>query len=902
MQRFFLLLLALAALGCRPTAEPESAFRLPDPLPPFPLDVPEEHALMTKWAAKPVLESRLIDDMESDGNWLKTGIGEMSYTEERARDGKRSLRFRTSLRDEEHYRRHRSPWNSFSGTQGGTSSVQLHFNEPQDWSEFNRISFWIYVHPTTMPNYVIFLRLICTGAPSNATSSRTGHFVHDLVPGEWNRVLFEIPHLKRDSVTSFAINQMLRGHHPDEEGIVTYDIDQIEIEHVVTDVYEGWEVVPGKISYSHTGYRPEDSKMAWAGEGAGTEFELIDHRGKVVFSKAVQVFENKRGTFRLLDFSEFNSSGQYHIRCGSIESEPFPVAADVWLHPLFKALNAYYCLRCGHHVPGVHLECHKDWQGFRGDVKKVINGGWHDAGDLSQGSFRTAMGTLGMMRNIEMLEENDLAPALSERLREELAWGLEWLLKTRFGDGFHMSFSVMRIYTDNEIGTIDDVVSPAANVPWENFLAAAVQAKAAQVLKDSHPELAKASRTAAIEDWEAALASRLEWDEAEYREAAWGVSSSIELQRLTGEPGYAEHAQRFGRLLLLCQEQCFVEGISVTGYFYTRTDRKNRIHNYHAAFEEAPLIALTALCEAYPDHPDWMDWYAAAVLHSEYFQKRGSSIAAPYMHLPNSVWHISETQTITDTQRKTDMQTQILEGTQLGGGYALRTFPVYHDNLFHGNTNIQLSGAWALAEASKLRRDGEGMALVARQLEWVLGANPFSQSLMYGVGYDFAPHFAYCLKNIVGSLPVGMDCMSGDQPHWSATNDATYKEIWIEPANRFLGALSVYLSGYPRESSGKNDRNTTLIRAETHSQSGEKVLVRLSITGKGAQELTVRTFNASPGFESRLVESTGNSPLLIDLELEIQDPSMPYVALVQAGDQVDTRCEITGALTSPLSD
>jgi hypothetical protein len=64
----------------------------------------------------------------------------------------------------------------------------------------------------------------------------------------------------------------------------------------------------------------------------------------------------------------------------------------------------------------------------------------------------------------------------------------------------------------------------------------------------------------------------------------------------------------------------------------------------------------------------------------------------------------------------------------------------------------------------------------------------------------------------------------------------------------------------------------------------------------------VRTFNASPGFESRLVESTGNSPLLIDLELEIHDPSMPYVALVQAGDQVDARCEITGALTSPISE
>ncbi|MDQ2721258.1 MAG: hypothetical protein M3Z26_16040 [Bacteroidota bacterium] len=32
---------------------------------------------------------------------------------------------------------------------------------------------------------------------------------------------------------------------------------------------------------------------------------------------------------------------------------------------------------------------------------------------------------------------------------------------------------------------------------------------------------------------------------------------------------------------------------------------------------------------------------------------------------------------------------------------------------------------WALAEASRLRNDSDGMKLVGKQLEWVLAANPF---------------------------------------------------------------------------------------------------------------------------------------------------------------------------------
>jgi hypothetical protein len=501
-----------------------------------------------------------------------------------------------------------------------------------------------------------------------------------------------------------------------------------------------------------------------------------------------------------------------------------------------------------------------------------------------------------MMNNLEYLEERQDVTELADRIRTEIAWGLEWLLKTRFGDGYHMSFSVMRIYTDNKIGTIDDVVTPARNVPWENFLAAAVQCKAAGMLEKSHPELALKSRTAAIEDWQAAVASSEKWDQADYREASWGVTSSLLLAIMTGEEKYKEYALIFGKLLVSCQEQNFLDGIPITGYFYEKTDRMKVIHNYHAAFEEAPLIALSMLCRELPDHENWMDWYSAVVLHSEFFMKRGSKISSPYNLLPNSVWKESEIMAEKDTNIRADMLRQFKDGTPLNNQYVLRTFPIYRDGLFHGNTNVHMSGTWALAEASRLRNDSAGMSLVGNQFQWIFGTNPFGQSLMYGVGYDFAPHFAYCLKDIVGALPVGMDCMSGDMPHWSATNTATSKEIWVEPVNRFLGAVSVYAS-YEKSASGRqSDREKLQIDTKTTQTENGIVVVTVTITGSGKHEIDIKTFNASADPANKQVELSGNSTAEMKLELKVTDRNKPYIAVITIDKDPELRREIVGSL------
>ena len=130
------------------------------------------------------------------------------------------------------------------------------------------------------------------------------------------------------------------------------------------------------------------------------------------------------------------------------------------------------------------------------------------------------------------------------------------------------------------------------------------------------------------------------------------------------------------------------------------------------------------------------------------------------------------------------------QGTPISADYHLRIFPIWRDQTFHGSTAIQLSGTAALEAAAQLRGQPGPERLARRQLQWVFGGNPFSQSLMYGEGYDYQPQFAYCLRDLVGSLPVGIDSRRDDTPCWPATNTATYKEIWVVPVSRLLLSLA----------------------------------------------------------------------------------------------------------------
>jgi hypothetical protein len=152
----------------------------------------------------------------------------------------------------------------------------------------------------------------------------------------------------------------------------------------------------------------------------------------------------------------------------------------------------------------------------------------------------------------------------------------------------------------------------------------------------------------------------------------------------------------------------------------------------------------------------------------------------------------SQNNAMNETDRQVVLS-QLEEGIKLSENYYLRRFPAQVHLQMHGSTGIQLSETAALAMAYQVRNNCEAEQLVSRQMEWISGANPFSSSLMYGEGYDYNTLFSASLGNIVGALPVGMDCMKNDEPHWYASNHMTPKEVWVVPTGRYLWSAA-YIS------------------------------------------------------------------------------------------------------------
>ncbi|MFW6189614.1 MAG: glycoside hydrolase family 9 protein [Planctomycetota bacterium] len=905
--------------------------------------------------SKTVHESKIVDDMESDGGWGMDGIGEVGYTAERAMTGRRSLRFRTAMRDEEHLREERMN-ESFGGGQGGYATATLEFDEPRDWSRFNRLSLWVYVHPTAMHAWCFHLSFRCRGFEPGPVSVPPVHFVHDLAPGRWNHVVWEIPNFRRDAVTQLSISQTLRGHGPEEDGQVVYDFDRIEVQRVDAEKYEGWEVAPGKIAFNHVGYRPGGRKVALACGTGAEQFEVLEEtHQRTVATFPVETVENERGRFEVLDFSDLAEPGRYRLRCGEALSRPFAVDEHAWFGTIEKALNFYYGERCGWAVPGVHGVCHADLQGTHEGETRLINGGWHDAGDLSQGSHRTGASVYAMLRVREALRRRDLEPGLRARLLEEACWGLDWLLKTRFGNGYRITWALGRIYTDNEVGTVDDTVVPARHTAHENFLFAAVGAYAHETLAEVRPDRARRALEAAETDYAATMERRSDWSEVTRTEAALGALAAAHLFRATGGGGYAEDAAAFGRRLTACQEQRFVDGIPITGYFYTDTSRERVVHDHHMSFEESPLVALQALCETFPEHEDWMEWYGAVLLHSEYFCRRGAEASAPYRLLPNSVWSRAELERVRaewqERGRDPDaLAAQFEEGTPLGEDHRLRVFPIWRDHLFHGATGVRLSATVALAAAARLRNRRPLQELVDAQFRWIFGGNPFSQCLMYGEGYDYQPLFAYCLRNLVGALPVGVDSLHDDAPCWPAFNDATYKEMWVVPVSRFLwtaayaavparvegtaperatfteagtgrrtavsGAFALNLSpGTYRVECGGAERSIELLpgtcrelsldpdnmldvdlRVLEQDRSAGRVRIGAVAHGSGRHGLRARAFNAAVEAPGRRVDLSAGEETTVIWDLTVKCAEKPWAMVVVPDANLDAKREVFGTL------
>ncbi len=872
--------------------------------------------------SKMVRARKVLDDMEVEGQWQATSAVQLTYSSERARSGTRSLRATILLRDDDLIQKGRQANGTFDGNailfevQPGAAVLTRTFDPPQDWSAFNRLSLWCYVHPGN-PINALALEFLCDGASAGPNDPVAIHYIGDLKPGEWNQLTWEIPEYRRDRISSFVIFQPRWGLPVAGSGpAATYDFDELELQLVDAEPVEGWAVTPGQIAYSHVGYRTDGPKIALVAASTEDNFELLDVGGNRVAGFVAEAVSNRRGQWRRLDFGKFNRPGTYRLRYGNAKSEPFPIVATPWRPVAEAILNTYFGMRCGCAVPGVHDACHLDVFIDHEGRQLCLAGGWHDAANLTQNANNTHLCIYSLISLMEAAQSVG-DTALAGRAAEEARWGLSWSLRLRLSPGVRAASVPASFYTDSKLGTDDDVKCDRARVvrddPFTNVLAVLAYARAARAFRNRDPGLTKALTEAALADFKATLPT-IAVDGAVPSDMNQGSTAdqlgyatlaSVELFRMAQESEFRDAAVRLGRGVLDTQERGFLSGIPVAGYFYEDTHRVNITHEFHSSFEEGRLLALEALCETFPTHPDWMEWYGGLLTYSEYFCAKGTEASSPFDVIPAAVWRRQDIEVTPPENRmakmmqsrpspifptapspelvRQHMREQYEAGSKLGEDHRLRVFPLWFDHVRHGASVVHLTKAIGLAAAAMTRGHRAHFDLAERQMQWTLGCNPFSRSLMYGVGKDWWQNFTVEVPNLVGGLSVGMNSYSNDSPAWGNNSVYPYKEIWVLAASRAALLTSRLMA--PQHSMDS--------KFEARATARDGVVELLIAGNEQAQSVELRCLNLDGGPLQLRIPSAG-----LRVKFRITDATRPWIMVLLPDGKMRDRRELFGTAQS----
>jgi hypothetical protein len=272
------------------------------------------------------------------------------------------------------------------------------------------------------------------------------------------------------------------------------------------------------------------------------------------------------------------------------------------------------------------------------------------------------------------------------------------------------------------------------------------------------------------------------------------------LYKLTGEKRYADKAAKAIEYTLQCQRtEPLKDSNKTRGFFYRDLEKKSIVHYTHQSRDYIYMQALTALCETQADHPEYKKWESAIRLYGDYL-KNIFQYVQPYGMIPSGVYHIDEVKDSVNFYKiqvgirsgaTEDYKKQLENGVKLDDEHYLRVFPVWFS--FRGNAAVHLATGKAAALCGKFLKDKELMNIAEQQLFWIVGKNPFGQSLIWGEGSNYAQQYVALPGETVGEIPVGMQSrFNDDTPYWPQFNTATYKEVWGSSAGRWLSLIAEF--------------------------------------------------------------------------------------------------------------
>ena len=542
---------------------------------------------------------------------------------------------------------------------------------------------------------------------------------------------------------------------------------------------------------NQAGYLPHATKTCVTRGSVKRTFEVIDIMTRqIVYTGNLQPGPGDFGSWLTGDFSNITREGHYYLRSDTLRSYPFVISISAYQSPMNLIVHYFSLQRCGASTTGYLSPCHID-DGIRMDNGKHqdVTGGWHDASDLRKWVEATIYAMIGMAKTLELDPE-----ANREAIIEELLWGNHYFLNMQEPQGYVMNYiggdvkkhSDSNRWTDNEngpeggtpafvrpnagrsdadmllMGAHDDRIirtDPVGHGGQYNFITA--EALLARIMKTADREYADKCLDAAIKcfNWCNKTESR-----ADPGVIGASMLGGLELYKTTHSEVYKTFVMDQARELKKLQVKG-PEG-SISGFYRNSASDPDPYKNIWNGCEE--LIALCDMVKLFPADKELALWKEIISNYTRQYlvniARRNNFGIVPFgLFVKNDPG-----------------------GNRKIGDYWYRYFMQPEDEWWVGvNANLASSGV-GLLKASEVLHDPELKAYAQKQLDWIIGINPFNSSTIEGIGYNHPVHFPgstfYPVVPVLpGAVLNGLGGDHNDQPD-IGTGSWQISEYWTPMA------------------------------------------------------------------------------------------------------------------------
>lgn len=202
------------------------------------------------------------------------------------------------------------------------------------------------------------------------------------------------------------------------------------------------------VRLNQLGYRPQDPKsaVAFSRSPLPSKFTIFNARtSQAVFEGASKLLAGRWGQFDYhveIDFSSLRQTGRFFIQIGATQSKQFEIGESNYAGVSDQLLEFMRQQRCGYN-PWLDAVCHSfdgrtAYGPQRAGTYVDARGGWHDAGDLLKYLLTSSNATAQMLLAYQFTPANfqDRYNSFGQPganfiadVLDEARWGLDWMLR-----------------------------------------------------------------------------------------------------------------------------------------------------------------------------------------------------------------------------------------------------------------------------------------------------------------------------------------------------------------------------------------------------------------------------------------------------------------------------------------